>query len=190
MQTILHEPAVAVEMKRERWYAIFQGHNLRRTIASTWALSSQQVLGLTLFYTYASYFFKTAGIADPFAVTCITNGIQLAIIILVAISVDFIGRRNVCCGGLCTTLVAVTLIGILGVTKTSNATNKLLVFFSCIYSESYLFMRGAGSQDTQSWVCNAPVRPAGVLSAKSPHSVFDPTPQVSLRPSPASAALS
>lgn len=53
VQTILHERAVAIEMKRERWYAIFQDHNLRRTMASTWALSSQQVLGLTLFYTYA-----------------------------------------------------------------------------------------------------------------------------------------
>ncbi|WWC91437.1 uncharacterized protein L201_006383 [Kwoniella dendrophila CBS 6074] len=131
--TIEHERAVAAAAGREKWYAIFQGTNLRRTIASTWALSSQQVLGLTLFYTYASYFFKTAGIADPFAVTCITNGIQLVIILIVAASVDFVGRRNICCGGLTTMLVAVTLIGILGVVPANNASNKLLVFFSCIY---------------------------------------------------------
>ncbi|WVF65283.1 hypothetical protein IAT40_000006 [Kwoniella sp. CBS 6097] len=131
--TIAHEKEVAAATGREKWYAIFQGPNLRRTMASTWALSSQQVLGLTLFYTYASYFFKTAGIADPFAVTCITNGIQLVIIILVALSVDYFGRRNICCGGLTTMLVAVTLIGILGVTPTKDATNKLLVFFSCVY---------------------------------------------------------
>ncbi|WVR08375.1 hypothetical protein IAU60_005430 [Kwoniella sp. DSM 27419] len=118
--TIAHEKAVAAATGREHWYAIFQGPNL--------------VLGLTLFYTYASYFFKTAGIADPFAVTCITNGIQLVIILLVAVAVDYVGRRNICCGGLSTMLVAVTLIGILGVVPTSNATNKLLVFFSCIYS--------------------------------------------------------
>ncbi|WRT68173.1 uncharacterized protein IL334_005148 [Kwoniella shivajii] len=131
--TIAHEKAVATATGRDKWYAIFQGPNLRRTIASTWALSAQQVLGLTLFYTYASYFFKTAGIADPFAVTCITNGIQLVIIILVAVSVDYFGRRNICCGGLSTMLIAVTLIGILGVVPKSDASNKLLVFFSCIY---------------------------------------------------------
>jgi hypothetical protein len=32
-------------------------------------------------------------------------------------------------------LVAVTLIGILGVVPQSNATNGLLVFFSCIFSK-------------------------------------------------------
>jgi len=88
------------------------------------------------FYTYAAYFFQTAGIADPFAVTCITNGIQLVIILIVAASVDRFGRRNIACGGLTTMLVAVTLIGILGVVPQSTATNGLLVFFSCIFSES------------------------------------------------------
>ena len=134
-QTLAHEKAEAVATGRSKWYAIFQGTNLRRTIASTWALTAQQVSGLTLFYTYSSYFFKTAGIADPFAVTCLTNGIQLVIIWVVAISVDYVGRRNICCGGLTTMLVAVTLIGILGVVKQSEVTNKLLVFFSCIFSE-------------------------------------------------------
>ncbi|WWD00964.1 hypothetical protein V866_007902 [Kwoniella sp. B9012] len=131
--TIAHEKEVAVATGKEKWYAIFQGSNLRRTLASTWALSAQQVLGLTLFYTYASYFFKTAGLSDPFAVTCITNGLQLAIILIVAVAVDYVGRRNICCGGLTTMLIAVTLIGILGVIPKSNASDKLLVFFSCVY---------------------------------------------------------
>jgi len=132
-QTIAHEQALAAETRQEAWWSIFRGVNGRRTIVSTWALTSQQVLGLTLFYTYSAYFFQTAGIADPFAVTCITNGIQIVIIILVAASVDKFGRRNICCGGLTTMLVAVTLIGILGVVKQSKATNGLLVFFSCIF---------------------------------------------------------
>ncbi|KAK6903354.1 hypothetical protein I203_106857 [Kwoniella mangroviensis CBS 8507] len=131
--TIAHEKEVAMATGKDKWYAIFQGHNLRRTLASTWALSAQQVLGLTLFYTYSSYFFKTAGLSDPFAITCITNGLQLAIILIVAVSVDYVGRRNICCGGLTTMLIAVTLIGVLGVTPKSNASDKLLVFFSCIF---------------------------------------------------------
>lgn len=105
-----------------------------RTIVSTWALFSQQLLGLTLFYTYASVFFSAAGFDDPFAITCITNGIQLVVIVLVAISVDRIGRRNICCGGLTTMLVGITLIGIVGVLPNrGKAANSLLVFFCCIY---------------------------------------------------------
>ena len=139
-QTIQHEKAMAAEQKSEKWYNIFKGVNGFRTIVSTWALTSQQVLGLTLFYTYSAYFFSTAGIADPFAITMLTNGIQLVIILLVAASVDRFGRRNICCGGLTTMLVAVTLIGILGVVEKSDATNKLLVFFSCIFSKTDSFV--------------------------------------------------
>jgi hypothetical protein len=149
-QTIAHEKQVAENSNQVKWHSIFRGVNgvsgkkrnkalvltfQRRTMVSTWALTSQQVLGLTLFYTYAAYFFKTAGIADPFAVTCITNGIQLVIILIVAASVDRFGRRNIACGGLTTMLVAVTLIGILGVVPQSKASNGLLVFFSCIFSK-------------------------------------------------------
>lgn len=63
--TIAHERAVAEENRSIKWYSIFKGVNgvsytevletryqadryQRRTIVSTWALTSQQVLGLTL----------------------------------------------------------------------------------------------------------------------------------------------
>lgn len=90
---------------------------------------------MTQFYTYAAYFFQTAGIADPFAVTCITNGVQLVVILIVAVLVDRWGRRNLACGGLTTMLVAVTCIGILGVAPDSSASDSLLVFFACVFSE-------------------------------------------------------
>jgi hypothetical protein len=64
IQTIAHEKQVAQEHKQEKWHSIFRGVNgvsdhvgilqcdadvyQRRTIVSTWALTSQQVLGLTL----------------------------------------------------------------------------------------------------------------------------------------------
>jgi len=51
-RTIAHERAVAAEMRSEKWYSIFKGTNGFRTLVSTWALTSQQVLGLTLFCTY------------------------------------------------------------------------------------------------------------------------------------------
>lgn len=88
------------------------------------------------FNTYSSYFFQIAGFDDPFSITCISTGIQLAVILVVVALVDKVGRRNLCCGGLTTMLIGNTLIGILGVVKSTNVTNKLLVFFTCVYSKS------------------------------------------------------
>ncbi|KIR70588.1 sugar transporter [Cryptococcus deuterogattii CA1014] len=133
VRAVQHEEAVAAEYKRLSWYNIFRGVDGFRTIVSTWALFSQQLLGLTLFNTYSSYFFQIAGFDDPFAITCISTGIQLGVILVVVALVDKVGRRNLCCGGLTTMLVGNTLIGILGVVKSNNVTNKLLVFFTCVY---------------------------------------------------------
>lgn len=53
---------------------------------------------------------------------------------MVAASVDKLGRRNICCGGLTTMLLGNTLIGIVGVLPNrTSALNSLLVFFSCLY---------------------------------------------------------
>ncbi|OXC65393.1 hypothetical protein AYX13_05523 [Cryptococcus neoformans] len=133
VRAVQHEEAVAAEYRRLSWYNIFRGVDGFRTIVSTWALFSQQLLGLTLFNTYSSYFFQIAGFDDPFSITCISTGIQLAVILVVVALVDKVGRRNLCCGGLTTMLIGNTLIGILGVVKSTNVTNKLLVFFTCVY---------------------------------------------------------
>jgi hypothetical protein len=86
------------------------------------------------FYTYSSFFFQTAGFNDPFAVTCITNAIQLVVILVVVASVEKLGRRNICCSGLTIMVVCDALIGIVGVVESTKATQGLLVFFSCVYS--------------------------------------------------------
>ena len=41
-RAIAHEEAVAKEQRAEAWWTIFKGVNGRRTLASTWALTSQQ----------------------------------------------------------------------------------------------------------------------------------------------------
>ncbi|UOH83758.1 hypothetical protein LQV05_006495 [Cryptococcus neoformans] len=121
VRAVQHEEAVAAEYRRLSWYNIFRG------------VDGSTTLGLTLFNTYSSYFFQIAGFDDPFSITCISTGIQLAVILVVVALVDKVGRRNLCCGGLTTMLVGNTLIGIFGVVKSTNVTNKLLVFFTCVY---------------------------------------------------------
>ncbi|EAT78272.2 hypothetical protein SNOG_14401 [Parastagonospora nodorum SN15] len=113
-----HEKAVAIEQKRENWYAIFQGVNGVRTLAASWALVSQQLVGLTLFGTYGTYFFQQAGLKDPFAITCITSSLMIATAIVVIFLADPLGRRWIGCGGVTLSWLCCLVIGILGVTKT------------------------------------------------------------------------
>lgn len=55
---LAHEKAEAERVGRVKWYAIFQGRNGWRTLVSAWPLISQQLLGLSLFYSYVSHFFS------------------------------------------------------------------------------------------------------------------------------------
>ncbi|KAH4923564.1 hypothetical protein HBI79_169170 [Parastagonospora nodorum] len=127
-----HEKAVAIEQKRENWYAIFQGVNGVRTLAASWALVSQQLVGLTLFGTYGTYFFQQAGLKDPFAITCITSSLMIATAIVVIFLADPLGRRWIGCGGVTLSWLCCLVIGILGVTKTVRASEILFVMFSCL----------------------------------------------------------
>ena len=60
-----HELEVARASNSEKWYSIFKGTDGRRTVTALWTLLTQQFIGLTLFSTFASYFFQQAGIATP-----------------------------------------------------------------------------------------------------------------------------
>ncbi|KAK4565888.1 hypothetical protein LTR86_003737 [Recurvomyces mirabilis] len=51
---------------------IFRGVNWRRTLAGCVGICSQWSAGAPIVFSYSTYFFKVAGIADPFIVTIIT----------------------------------------------------------------------------------------------------------------------
>ncbi|PVH80840.1 hypothetical protein DL98DRAFT_626950 [Cadophora sp. DSE1049] len=119
---IEHERAVAEEQRSEKWYAIFKGNNGLRTVISLWTLLSQQFIGLGVFFSYATYFFQQAGLDDPFKITCITSSINIAFSILMT------------CSGTTLCWVCTVAVGILGVVPQVQATNKLLVFFTCIWN--------------------------------------------------------
>ncbi|KAH8894278.1 general substrate transporter [Thozetella sp. PMI_491] len=129
-----HERTVAAEQRRETWYAIFRGTDGLRTLISLWTLMSQQFIGLTLFGTYASYFFQQAGISNPFKVTCITSGINVAAGIFLVLSADGLGRRRLSCSGTTLSWLSTVVIGILGVVPEVHATNYILVLFAVLWN--------------------------------------------------------
>jgi hypothetical protein len=100
-------------------------------------LVTQQFIGITLFSTFASYFFQQAGLDDPFEATCITTAINIAVNVLLILTADKVGRRFLSCSGSTLSWIACIAIGILGVSPRSPATNKLLVFFTCLWSQYF-----------------------------------------------------
>lgn len=130
-----HEREVAKQQKSESWLSIFKGVNGFRTIVSCWPLFSQQLLGLTLFGTYSSYFFKQAGLADPFTATMIQSGLGICALVFAIFTVENIGRRRLTCVALTIMLGMNLAVGILGVVPGNSAVHKLTTAFAVLWSE-------------------------------------------------------
>ncbi|GFF22106.1 general alpha-glucoside permease [Aspergillus udagawae] len=129
-----HERAVAIEQRREKWYAIFSGTDGLRTVISLWTNLSQQFIGLTLFGSFGTYFFQQAGIEDPFRVKVITSSIQIGTVLVLVAVVDFVGRRYLACGGTTLSWLSCVAIGIIGLTPRVKASTYIFVMFACFWN--------------------------------------------------------
>ncbi|KAJ5635166.1 uncharacterized protein N7484_008479 [Penicillium longicatenatum] len=129
-----HERAVAVEQRREKWYGIFQGVNGLRTVISFWTNLTQQLIGLSLFGTFGTYFFQQAGLDDPFRIKVITTSIQIGTVIVVVIVADRLGRRLLACSGTTLCWVSCVAIGIIGVCPQVKASTYLFILFACLWN--------------------------------------------------------
>ena len=135
VMAVEHEREVAAEQRREKWYGIFQGTNGLRTVISCWTNLTQQLIGLSLFGTFGTYFFQQAGLADPFKIKVITNSIQIATVIAIISVADRLGRRPLACWGTTVCWVSCVAIGIIGVCPQVKATTYVFIFFACLWSE-------------------------------------------------------
>lgn len=114
-------------------WAVFRGRNLLRFFISGWPKTTQQFVGLTVFNTYAVYFFQNAGNKNPFRVTIILSSVQLMSMILTATTTDRVGRRPLTVYPYAVTVLSVLCLGIVGCFDyTSKAASSLLIFFACL----------------------------------------------------------
>ncbi|KAJ5875474.1 uncharacterized protein N7473_012821 [Penicillium subrubescens] len=134
VMAVEHEREVAAEQRREKWYAIFQGTNGLRTVISCWTNLTQQLIGLSLFGTFGTYFFQQAGLADPFKIKVITNSIQIATVIVIILVADRVGRRLLACSGTTLCWVSCVAIGIVGVCPRVNASTYVFILFACLWN--------------------------------------------------------
>lgn len=66
LATVEEERRVAIATSQDDFFAIFRGTNGWRLIIAAWPKIAQQFVGLSVFNTYATFFFQLAGNKDPF----------------------------------------------------------------------------------------------------------------------------
>ncbi|KAJ5217828.1 Major facilitator superfamily domain general substrate transporter [Penicillium citrinum] len=131
--TVTEERLVAERNSEEGTWAVFRGRNRLRFLIAAWPKIAQQLVGLSVFNTYATYFFQYAGSDDPFMVTVILSCVQLISMIVTAVTTDKIGRRPLTVYPYLVTAISLLCLGITGCfdyTKTSLS--SLLIFFACL----------------------------------------------------------
>lgn len=129
-----HERQIAIEQRKENWWAIFRGTDGRRTLTALWTIVSQQFLGLALFGTFGTYFFQQAGLADPFKIKAITTSLQIVTVIAAVFLVDKLGRRLMACGATTLMWISCLIVGIIGVAPETKATTYVFVLFACLWN--------------------------------------------------------
>ncbi|KAL6705693.1 hypothetical protein ACN47E_006482 [Coniothyrium glycines] len=131
--TISHERILSEQNKELGIWAIFKGRNLLRFLIASWPKIVQQFVGLSVFNTYATYFFQYAGNKNPFLVTVILSSVQLLSMFLTSITTDNLGRRPLTVYPYAVTVVSVLCLGIVGCFDYRSSTlSSLLIFFACL----------------------------------------------------------
>ncbi|KAL4897129.1 general substrate transporter [Aspergillus ambiguus] len=131
--TIQEERQIAKENSQEGPWSVFYGRNFLRFIIAAWPKITQQFVGLTVFNTFATYFFQYAGNKDPFLVTVILSCVQLISMIVTATMTDRFGRRPLTVYPYGVTSLSVLCLGIIGCFDyTQPSLSSLLIFFACL----------------------------------------------------------
>ncbi|RAH70519.1 general substrate transporter [Aspergillus aculeatinus CBS 121060] len=131
--TITEERRLAERNRSQGAWAVFQGRNLLRFLIAGWPKIAQQFVGLSVFNTYATYFFQYAGNDDPFLVTLILSCVQIIAMIVTCVLTDRVGRRPLTVYPYGVTVLSVLALGIVGCFDyTKSSLSSLLIFFACL----------------------------------------------------------
>lgn len=113
---------------------IFTGTNGLRTLIAFMPSAVQQIGGLTVLSTYASYFAQTAGFADPFLYSLLLAVSALVMVIACAFITDKSGRRRLFLFAVTGQWVVSWVIGGMGLAPKGNkAIDGLVLFFSLVW---------------------------------------------------------
>ncbi|ODN75042.1 hypothetical protein L202_06262 [Cryptococcus amylolentus CBS 6039] len=131
--TLEESKLIAQRTGQQGTWAVFKGSNLFRLFIASWPKMIQQFVGLTVFNTYATYFFQLAGNSNPFLVTVILSCVQLLSMLITCSLSDNLGRRPLTVYPYAVTVGSMLALGIIGCFDyASKSLGSLLIFFACL----------------------------------------------------------
>ena len=132
---------------------------LLRTLTGIFIQAWQQLTGINFIFYYGTYFFKNAGIKDPFLITIATNIINVFMTLPGMWGVERFGRRRLLLVGAVGMCICEYMVAIVGVTvSTSNiAGQKVLIAFVCIYIAFF-----ASTWGPVAWVITGEIFPLAI----------------------------
>ncbi|KAI4726723.1 MFS general substrate transporter [Aureobasidium sp. EXF-10728] len=122
------EMELASASRSSSFFEIFNSQNWRRTLAGCLGICSQWAAGAPIVFSYSTYFFKVAGLADPFLVTIITFVLLIISISASLVACEHIGRRPLLVGGCFMMCVFNICLGTTAFFKTVGAGKAALGF--------------------------------------------------------------
>lgn len=149
-RTLEHEKQVLQEAPK--WVHIFKGLNLvshnvevvfradhlqKRTLTVAVLAIAQQLVGLSIIFTYSTYFFSLAGLQDPFLGTVILSCVNLLAVILWSLTADKVGRRITICTAETACVCILFAVGGLywsGATTGAVSAGTALLVICCIWT--------------------------------------------------------
>lgn len=114
----------------------------------------QQLTGINFIFYYGTTFFKNSGIKNEFLITLATNIVNVGSTVPGIFLVEFLGRRSLLLGGAAGMCTSQLIIAIVGATTTSDAANKCMVGFTCIFIAFF-----AATWGPVAWVITGEIMP-------------------------------
>lgn len=110
-----------------------QNKQLKRVITGVFLQAFQQLTGINFIFYYGTTFFKDSGIKNEFLISLITNIVNVVSTIPGIFLVELAGRRNLLLYGAMGMSISELLIAIIGTATDSDAANKCLIAFTCVF---------------------------------------------------------
>ncbi|OAA57012.1 General substrate transporter [Niveomyces insectorum RCEF 264] len=137
------EDNLAVERAKGGGYlACWSPPFLKRQLTGCVLQSLQQLSGINFIIYYGTKFFNTIGVADAFTTTIIINVVAFVSTIPGLYLVETMGRRKLLLLGAAGMALMQLIVGIIGVSTSSDAANKAVISIICLYIFCFEFSWG------------------------------------------------
>ncbi|WVW80729.1 hypothetical protein I302_102715 [Kwoniella bestiolae CBS 10118] len=138
---VAHSESLKLLQKQSAFKELFIGTNGRRTLVALLPMLYSYMTGLSLIFGYTSYFFKLAGVKDPFLGSLIVKLVLNAATLISFYTVETVGRRWSLLGGGGAMGLVMLIMGILASTGSATSGEAVVALF-CIHIASYALSVG------------------------------------------------